>query len=443
MEGIDIFQKNRSKCGIRGTWQARIRFTNVRVPKFNLLHKEGRGLNVALTCLNFGRCTLSAGMLGGASRAYEQAVKWAQTRYQFDRPLADFELVRGMVARMSAMCYAMDAVLYATTGMLDRHDDDIMLETAVCKVVCSDFGWRVVNDAMQIMGGEGYMTENVVERIFRDSRINLIVEGANEVMRSFIFAYGGKQLAERLLGVKETLGWDHHDTVGQNLSRIYHGLTAPGVMRAAAKIGAEVFLGVRRATPEIANVHPSLAPHAQRLAHLTREHSHAFVRASKEYAERIVTRQSVQARLADSAIYLHAWACVLSKLDRQIRDRESGARFDGDHAAARYFMAMAEREINESLAKLFDNDDGPMLAAADAALAFVATLPNGRYAIHEASPNAAGTGRPPQREGIKQFPGENDAPPIRGGTEGRSESGPCPAGLVGDASGSGNGERHP
>ena len=62
MEGIDIFQKNRSKCGIRGTWQARIRFTNVRVPKFNLLHQEGKGLNVALSCLNYGRCTLSAGM---------------------------------------------------------------------------------------------------------------------------------------------------------------------------------------------------------------------------------------------------------------------------------------------------------------------------------------------------------------------------------------------
>ena len=71
---------------------------------------------------------------------------------------------------MSALCHAMDAVLYMTTAMLDRHDDDIMLETAVCKVFCSEMGWRVVNDAMQIMGGEGYMTENEIERIFRDSR---------------------------------------------------------------------------------------------------------------------------------------------------------------------------------------------------------------------------------------------------------------------------------
>ena len=156
----------------------------MKVPRSHLLHQEGKGLNVALSCLNYGRCTLSAGMLGAASRAYEQAVKWAQTRYlNSSVPWPILSWCRPAIARMAAMTYAMDAVLYMTTGMLDRHDDDIMLETAICKLFCSEMGWRVVNDAMQIMGGESYMTENEIERIFRDSRINLIVEGANEVMR--------------------------------------------------------------------------------------------------------------------------------------------------------------------------------------------------------------------------------------------------------------------
>ncbi|HEY7088577.1 MAG TPA: acyl-CoA dehydrogenase family protein, partial [Tepidisphaeraceae bacterium] len=106
MPGIDIFQANRSKCGIRGTWQGRIRFKDVKVPRSNVLHQEGKGLNVALQCLNYGRCTLSAGMLGGARRAFEQAVKWGQTRFQFQRPLADFELVKQKIARMSALIYA-------------------------------------------------------------------------------------------------------------------------------------------------------------------------------------------------------------------------------------------------------------------------------------------------------------------------------------------------
>lgn len=414
MPGIDIFEKNRSKCGIRGTWQARIRFTDVRVPRENLLHQEGKGLHVALSCLNYGRCTLSAGMLGAAVRAAEQGAKWAQTRFQFHRPLADFELVQAKIARMSAFNYAMDAVLYMTTAMLDRHDDDIMLETAICKLFCSEMGWRVVNDAMQIMGGEGYMTENEIERIFRDSRINLIVEGANEVMQSFIFAYGGKQLAERMLGVQHAVGWDHENSVGHNLSRIFKGLKTPAVMKAAAPLGAELFLGLRRPVPVIHDLDPALHEPAQRLAHLVREHSHEFKRASKHYGEQIVSRQSVQARLADSAMWLHAWACTLSKLDRDLRrhgkqsngNAFASARFERDRAAALYFMDMAESSVHDAFRNLLENNDDAMVNAAKAALAFSSQLPNDRFVIPEASPNAKGTGRKLDRSAIKQFPGD-------------------------------------
>jgi len=408
MAGIEVFQKNRSKCGIRGTWQARIRFNNVKVPRENLLHLEGKGLNVALTCLNYGRCTLSAGMLGGARRASEQAIKWGQTRFQFQRPLADFELVQAKIARMSALNYAMDAMLYMTTAMLDRHDEDIMLETAICKLFCSEMGWRVVNDAMQIMGGEGYMTENEVERIFRDSRINLIVEGANEVMQAFIFAYGGKQLAEKMLGVQQAVGWDHEQSPGQNLARIVRGLRRPEVFKAAAPLGAELFLGMTPAAPTIhAKLEESLQPFAHRLAGLVRDHSHHFKVASKELGEQIVSRQSVQARLADSAMWAHAYACTLSRLDSDIKSGKSGAAFERDKAAAIYFMNMAATEIHRCHRDLFHNDDDSMLAAAKAALNWSDQLPNSEFVVPEESPNAKGTGKRPVQNGIKQFPGED------------------------------------
>jgi alkylation response protein AidB-like acyl-CoA dehydrogenase len=439
MPGIDIYQKNRSKCGIRGTWQARIRFTDVKVPRSSLLHQEGKGLHVALTCLNYGRCTLSAGMLGGATRAAEQAAKWAQTRFQFQRPLADFELVRAKIARMAAYNYAMDAMLYATTAMLDRHDEDIMVETAICKLFCSEMGWRVANDALQIMGGEGYMTENEVERIVRDSRINLIVEGANEVMQSFIFAYGGKQLAEAMLGVQQAVGWDHTESPTQNLARILRGLKRPGVMKAAAPLGAELFLGLRRSAPEITFIHDSLRPSSERLGTMIREHSHNFKLASKQHGEQIITRQAVQARLADSAMWLHAWACTLSKLDRDLRSGRSGAEFERDRTAALYFMDMAEREIDDCFRRLFDNDDDRMRAAADAALKFTETLPNAAYAIPERSPNAAGTGRAPDRSVIKQFPGNCSIPSIPSpGTPGEGQGGGRMAAVA-----SSNGNGHP
>lgn len=391
MDGVEIFQKNRSKCGIRGTWQARIRFNNVRVPKQNLLHKEGRGLNVALTCLNYGRCTLSAGMLGGAHRAMDQAVKWGQTRYQFQRPLSDFETVRQKVARMAAYVYAMDAVLYMTTGMLDRHDEDIMVETAICKTFCSEYGWRTVNDAMQIMGGEGYMTENEVERIFRDSRINLIVEGSNDVMQSFIFGYGGKQLGEWMLGMRE------------NATK---NLFNPSFIAKAIPLGLEVFLGVRRARPKINKVHASLRPQADRLARLISEHTYQFKQASKMHDAALLNRQAVQARLGDSAILLHAMACTLSKLDMQVRAGEDGAEFARDKAAAMHFFDLAEIEIVDRFRGIYENADDSMFAAAEASLAYSSSLPNDRFVIPEKSPVAKGTGRTPKQDGIKQFPGE-------------------------------------
>lgn len=410
MEGVDIFQKNRSKCGIRGTWQARIRFTNVRVPKFNLLGQEGRGLNIALSCLNYGRCTLSAGMLGGARRVRDQATKWARTRQQFGRPLSDFELMKKRIAHMSALDYAMDAMLYMTTGMLDRGDEDIMLETAICKVFCSEMGWQVVNDGVQIMGGESYMTENEVERVFRDSRINLIVEGANEVMQSFIFAYGGKQLAESMLTVQQALGWNGREGIGANLGRILRSATNPTVLRAAVPLALELFLGMRRRLPKINRVHPSLRDEADRLCRLVREHSHQFKQASKRYQEAIINRQAPQARLADNAAWLHAWACTLSKLDHDLRAANGNtgdAEFERDRTAAVHFFDLAEVAIHQNFRELYENADDSMLAAAAASIKHNDTLPNSEFVIPERSPTAAGTGRVNKQDGIKQFPGDS------------------------------------
>jgi acyl-CoA dehydrogenase family member 9 len=409
MEGVEVFQKNRSKCGIRGTWQARIRFHGVRVHKSHLLGQEGRGLQVALSCLNYGRCTLSAGMLGGARRVRDQATKWAMTRFQFQASLAKQELVRQRIARMAAYDYAMDAVLYMTTGMLDRKDEDHQVETAMCKVFCSEFGWRVVNDGMQIMGGESYMTENEVERVFRDSRINLIVEGANEVMQSYIFGYGGKQLAEQMLGIKQALLKDPEEGLGKFLAKAIKNTFRPAVMKIAIPLGLEVFLGIRRSLPVITQVQPELRASAERLGQLVREHTYQFKVMSKKYDVKMLDRQAVQARLADVVMFLHAWACTLSKLDSDIRahggNGAADLEFQRDKAAAIHFFDLAELEIRQRFQELHENADDTMLAAADAAMKHNATLANNLFIIPERSPIAKGTGCIAKQDGIKQFPG--------------------------------------
>jgi acyl-CoA dehydrogenase family member 9 len=411
MDGVEIFQKNRSKCGIRGTWQARIKFHGVRVHKSHLLGKEGRGLQMALSCLNYGRCTLSAGMLGGARKVRDQSTKWAMTRYQFGKPLADKELVRQRIARMAAYDYAIDAVLYMTTGMLDRKDEDIMVETAVCKTFCSEYGWRVVNDGVQIMGGESYMTENEVERVFRDSRINLIVEGANDLMWSFIFGYGGKQLAEMMLGIKNALLKDKDEPMGAYLSKAIRNSMRPEIMSRAVPLGMEVFFGIRRAMPRIDGVLPELRDIAERLGRQVREHTYLFKIMSKKYDVAMLERQAVQARLGNSAILLHAWACTLAKLDSDVR-RHAGngagdPEFQRDKLAALHFFDLAEIEIKEYFRNLVEQADDTMLAAAEAEMRHCATMNPGDFVIPERTPtDLRGKGKKPNQAGIKQFPGD-------------------------------------
>jgi acyl-CoA dehydrogenase family protein 9 len=384
MEGIDIFSRNRSKCGIRGTWQARIRFTNVKVPRENLLHKEGKGLNVALTCLNYGRCTLSAGMVGAGKVAYQQACKWALYRYQFERPIGEFEMIQQKIAAMAAYCYAMDAMLYLTCGIVDRKDDDIMLETAICKVFCSEMGFRTVDHALQVMGGEGYMTENVVERLWRDSRINIIVEGANEVMHSFVFAYGSKQLGEYMLGLKK----------------------APlANLGAALQIASELYLGLRRSAPRITRVDSRLAPLAEELGRRVREFSHQVKLMFKKHEEKLITRQMIQYRLSMSVIWIHAMACSLSKLDRDIRDGLDGAALDHDLAIVRHVFAMGGQEIDDHLRQLRRNADSSMRVAAAAATKWAESLPNSDFVLPEKTPDlkVRGTGHKPDQTHIQQF----------------------------------------
>ena len=406
MPGVEIFQKNRSKAGIRGTWQARIRFVDVKVPVDYRLAAEGKGLRIALTCLNYGRCTLSAGMLGSAEHAMDQAVKWSRTRYQFDRPLSDFELVKMRIARMAALTYAMDAVLYLMTGMLDRGDPDIMVETAATKVFVSEMGWVVINDAVQIMGGESYMTENEVERAFRDSRLNLIVEGANEVMQSFIFAYGGKQLAENLLSLKNMLLWDADESVSTNLKGMVRAGLRPRIAARGFRVGSEMLFGLKRGIPQSPKVQPELADLARRLARLVRDQSHVFVKASLHFKESIVSRQAVQARISDNFMYLFALSAALSKFDDQLRSSVAKEGLDRDRTSLRHFFDLSELVIEENTRAIWRNADESMHAAAEKAIEASDAQPNSRFVIPERSPVAAGTGRTPDQTDIRQFPGD-------------------------------------
>jgi acyl-CoA dehydrogenase family member 9 len=200
------------------------------------------------------------------------------------------------------------------------------------------------------------------------------------------------------------------------------------VIRSALPLAAELFLGFKPRPPRISRVDPSLAPYAHQLARRIADHSHHFKLASRRFAESIVTRQCVQAHLADSAMWLHAWACCLSKLDRDIRSSASDAEMERARSAAIHFMDLADHAIGDCLWRLNHNTDRTMHEAGSLAMRYVDTLPNHDYVIHEASPNARGTGKPPARAGIRQFPGDN-APATDSSGNGHGQSVPQSARL--------------
>jgi len=180
------FGKKEKKLGIRCSSTSELIFDNCRIPKENILGKEGSGFLVAMKTLDSSRTGVGAQGVGVAQGAFEEAVKFARSRVQFGHPVISFQAVQHMLADMATHIEAARSLVYAVARFVDSGAKDVSKESAMAKTFATDVGMKVALDALQVMGGSGYMREYPVEKMFRDAKILQIYEGTNQIQRNVI-----------------------------------------------------------------------------------------------------------------------------------------------------------------------------------------------------------------------------------------------------------------
>jgi butyryl-CoA dehydrogenase len=180
------FGKKESKMGIRSSVTKELIFENCRIPKENLIGRQGMGFIVAMKTLDNSRTGVGAQGVGVAQGAFEAAAKFARERHQFGSPVISFQAVQHLLADMATQIEAARALVYSVAKYIDSGAKDVSKESAMAKVFATDVAMKVTVDAVQVMGGAGYMREYPVEKMMRDAKILQIYEGTNQIQRNVI-----------------------------------------------------------------------------------------------------------------------------------------------------------------------------------------------------------------------------------------------------------------
>jgi very long chain acyl-CoA dehydrogenase len=289
-----------NKMGIKCSNTAEVYFEDVKIPVENLLGKEGDGFKVAMNILNNGRFGMAACLSGTMRACIQKATEHATNRVQFGKKLETFGAIQEKLAKMAMLHYVTQSLAYMIAGNMDTGSQDYHLEAAISKVFASEAAWTVCDEAIQILGGMGYMKDTGLERVMRDLRIFRIFEGTNDILRLFValtgIQYAGAHLKELQRAFKEPT---------THLSLIFKESSK----RVVQKFG---YGGV--------NMTGLVAPSLIKSAELCSNSIDLFGRSVEavlfKYGKGIVDEQFLLNRLADSAIDIYTMSVCLSRATR-------------------------------------------------------------------------------------------------------------------------------
>src|SRR5690606_2278568 len=252
--------------------------------------------------LNSGRSGLGGGCVGGMKSLIALSSKYAMERKQFGEPIGSFGLIKQKIGHMMVDCYATEATVNVVAALSDRGYEDYSVEAAISKVFGTEALWRVADEALQTAGGNGFMREYPYERVVRDSRINRIFEGTNDILRLYIALTALNDVGGQL------------KAMSSSLKGIFdHPIKGFGVLYDYARRRANWATGLPADKSSCSKVHVTLRPQAAIFEDLGRQLAAMADRLLRKHGKKIIGKQFASRRLADVMIDLFALACVLAR----------------------------------------------------------------------------------------------------------------------------------
>lgn len=307
-EGLSFGEKE-NKMGIRASETRAVYFDKVHVPHENIIGELGKGFKIAMNVLNSGRLSLGAGCVGGMKTILKLATEHANGRVQFGKTITEFGLIQEKLASMAARTYTLESMVYMTTGNMIRGMRDYYLETAVVKIYGSESLWKVVDTGLQIAAGNGYMKEYPYERIMRDSRINMIFEGTNEILRCFLALSGVRGPSEDL----KELG-----KISDVSAALQDPIKSLGVLTNFARKRISKMVPGRT----LSQVHSTLEEEAEQFSSMLGNFSIQVENTLIKYGKKIIDHELPQGRIANMAIDLYAMVALLSRTTSILNDEK-------------------------------------------------------------------------------------------------------------------------
>lgn len=336
--------------GLHGIQNGVLRFKNVKVPRENIILGEGEGLKLALTTLNTGRLTLPAASAGISKWCLSVARQWSKTRVQWGQPIGEHESVGLKLSYIISHTFAIDAMTWLTSHMADDRKKDIRLEAAIAKYFCTHHSWKIVDETLQIRGGQGYENAEslkargvphwAVERALRDVRINLIIEGTSDIMHLFI---AREALDPHLGRVKALLSGRF--SLGEKLKALlgaglYYAFWYPKLWLPSfnSPTGMD-----RRLTGHVHYIQST----SKRLARV-------IFHNMMKYQQKLESKQAILNRLVDIGCELFAMACACAYADSIVKnEKDKGNAID----LADLYCNMAKDKISQWFREDSDNHD--------------------------------------------------------------------------------------